>query len=160
MSRLIKGKSFYNKSWYNSYRAMMSRCYREKDVSYRNYGGRGIRVCEEWHNIENFEKWVAENPHSKGMTIDRIDSNGNYEPRNCRWASMKTQDNNRRNTVYIEHNGEVHTITEWAEIIGINRSTLNNRYYRGWRGEKLFSPKLKHEGKRIGIDGGKKKWAV
>ena len=136
--RLIKDKSFYNKSWYNSYRAMMSRCYREKDASYKNYGGRGIQVCEEWHNIENFEKWVAENPHSKGMTLDRIDTNGNYEPCNCRWASMKTQDNNRRNTIYIEFNGETHTITEWAELTGINRSTLNNRYCRGKRGESLF----------------------
>lgn len=136
--RLIKGKSFYNKPWYNSYRSMMSRCYRENDANYKHYGGRGIKVCDEWHNIENFERWVEENPHSKGLTLDRIDTNGNYEPSNCRWATMKTQDNNRRNTIFIEHDGEVHTISEWADTLGINRSTLNNRYCRGVRGERLL----------------------
>lgn len=60
--RLISGKSFYNKPWYNSYKAMMSRCYRPKDQSYKYYGGRGIRVCDEWHNIEAFEAWEHDNP--------------------------------------------------------------------------------------------------
>lgn len=117
---------------------MMDRCYREKAMNYHNYGGRGISVCEEWHNIENFEKWVESSNYKKGFTLERIDVNGNYEPSNCKWATMKEQDNNRRNTVRIEYNNEVHTISEWAEILGINRSTLNNRYYRGDRGCKLF----------------------
>lgn len=136
--RLIEGKSFYNKPWYNSYRSMMSRCYREKDASYKYYGGRGIAVCDEWHNIENFEKWVDENPFENGMTLDRIDSNGNYSPSNCRWATMFEQDKNRRNSILIEWNGEKHNISEWAEITGIKRSTINNRYWRGDRGDKLF----------------------
>ena len=136
--RLIKGKSFYKKPWYNSYRSMLDRCYRKNANNYSDYGGRGIKVCEEWLNIENFEKWVEESGYKKGLTIDRIDVNGNYEPNNCRWATKKEQDNNRRNTVYIEYNGVFHTISEWAEITGINRSTLNNRYYRGKRGEELF----------------------
>lgn len=136
--RLIKGKRFYDRPWYNSYRCMMSRCYRKKDASYERYGGRGIVVCDEWHNIENFEKWVKENPYFKGATLDRIDSDGNYEPSNCRWATMSEQGNNRRNTVMVEHNGETHTITEWAKITGLNRSTLNNRYCRGDRGDRLF----------------------
>lgn len=76
--RLIKGKSFYTKPWYNSYRGMFSRCYRQKDASYKHYGGRGIVVCDEWHDIEKFEKWVNENPYFDGATIDRIDTNGNY----------------------------------------------------------------------------------
>lgn len=136
--RLIKGKTFYNKPWYNSYRAMMSRCYREKDVSYPLYGGRGIEVCDAWHDIEVFEAWVEDHPYFKGATIDRIDTNGNYEPSNCKWSTMFDQCKNRRNSIIIEHNGERHNITEWAKIIGINRSTLNNRYWRGDRGEKLF----------------------
>lgn len=136
--RLVVGKTYYTKPWYNSYRCMMSRCYREKDPSYKNYGGRGISVCDEWHNIENFEKWVNENPYFNGATIDRIDADKNYEPNNCRWATMFEQCKNRRNSILIEYKGEVHNITEWAEITGLNRSTLNNRYWRGDRGDRLF----------------------
>lgn len=136
--RLIKGKTFYNKPWYNSYRCMMSRCYRERDVSYKFYGGRGIKVCEEWHDIQNFEEWVEDNPFSEGMTLDRIDSNADYSPSNCRWATKKEQANNRRNAVVIEWQGETHTLDEWAEILSLNPSTLKNRYWRGDRGERLF----------------------
>ena len=139
MGRLIKGKSFYKKPWYGSYRSMMDRCYREKNCNYNRYGARGIEVCEEWHNIENFEKWVEANPYFEGATIDRIDVNGNYEPSNCRWSTMKKQCNNRSNTLYITYNGETHTISEWAEITGINRSTLNNRYYKGWTIESMLT---------------------
>lgn len=142
--RLIKGRSFYKEPWYNSYRAMMDRCYREKNVNYKYYGGRGIKVCDDWHNILNFETWVKEHPYFDGATIDRIDSNGNYEPNNCRWATMFEQDKNRRNSIIIEWNGEKHNITEWAKITGLNRGTLNNRYWRGDRGDKLFE-KVRYE---------------
>lgn len=136
--RLIEGRSFYKEPWHNSYRCMRSRCYRHKDPSYKYYGGRGIKVCDEWLNIENFEKWVKEHPYFEGATLDRINVDGDYEPSNCRWATMVEQDNNRRNTLYIEWNGESHTISEWAKITGLNRSTLNNRYWRGDRGDRLF----------------------
>lgn len=136
--RLIKGKSFYKKPWYNSYRSMMSRCYREKDASYKSYGGRGIKVCAEWHDIECFERWTKKNPYFEGATIDRIDVNGDYEPTNCRWATMAEQCKNRRNSIIVEYNGERHNITEWAKITGLSRSTLNSRYWRGDRGERLF----------------------
>jgi hypothetical protein len=128
----------YLEPWYNSYRSMMDRCYREKAHNYYLYGGRGIVVCTEWHNIENFKKWAESNGYKPGLTLDRIEVNGNYEPSNCRWVTMKTQDNNRRNTVYIQHNGEIHTISEWSEIAGINRSTPNNRYYKGFGIDKMF----------------------
>lgn len=136
--RLIKDKTFYTKSWYSSYRGMMDRCYRKKASNYKFYGARGIKVCEEWHDIQEFEKWVENSGYQEGLTLDRINPNGKYEPNNCRWASRKAQANNRRNTVWITHEGETHTISEWADIKGINRSTLNNRYWRGDRGEKLF----------------------
>lgn len=136
--RLIKGRTFYKKPWYNSYRCMMSRCYREKDVSYPFYGGRGIKVCDAWHDIEAFEAWVEEHPYFNGATIDRIDTNGDYEPSNCKWSTMHEQCKNRRNSIIIKHNGESHNITEWAKITGINRSTINSRYWRGDRGERLF----------------------
>ena len=142
--RLITGKTYYNKPWYNSWRSMMDRCYRPKNSSYNRYGKRGIKVCDEWHDIQNFEKWVQENPYFEGATIERIDVNGDYEPTNCKWATMKEQCNNRSNTLYIEYRGKVHTITEWSEISGINRSTLNNRYCRGDRGDRLFRERRKY----------------
>lgn len=136
--RHVKGRSFYKEPWYNSYRCMKSRCYRTKDPSYKYYGGRGIKVCEEWLNIENFENWVKEHPYFEGATLDRIDSDGDYSPDNCRWATMREQDNNRRNTIIITWNGETHSLSEWSSIIGINKSTLSNRYWRGDRGDRLF----------------------
>lgn len=139
--RLIKGKTYYKKPWYNSYRSMIDRCYRENSSNYKYYGARGIVVCDEWHSIENFEEWVNRSNYFNGATIDRINSNGNYDPENCRWVTMREQGNNRRNSIRIEHNGEMHTIYEWSKITGINRSTLNNRYHRGDRGERLFEPR-------------------
>ena len=137
MPQIIKGRSFYDKLWYNSYRCMMSRCYREKDASYKNYGGRGIKVCDEWHDITQFEKWVNSNPYFDGATLDRINVDGNYEPDNCRWATMFEQDKNRRNSILIEYKGDRYNITELSRITGINRSTLNSRYWRGDRGDRL-----------------------
>ncbi len=158
MGRLIAGKTFYNKPWYGSYRAMMERCYRKEAHNYHDYGGRGITVCEEWKSIENFEKWVKTSGYKNGLTLDRINVNGNYEPNNCRWADMKTQDNNRRNTVYVEFGGEIHTISEWSDITGINRSTLCNRYYRGDRGEKLFRKPDSYKGNTWVIKNGRREW--
>ena len=137
--RKIKGKSFYDKPWYSSYRSMMDRCYREKAANYNRYGGRGITVCQEWHNIETFEKWTLESGYEPGMTIDRIDTNGNYEPSNCRWATHKQQANNRRNNVLVTIDGVTKTLAEWADFSGISHSTMNDRYFcKGYRGVALL----------------------
>ena len=141
--RLIKGKSFYKRGWYNSYRSMMYRCYNTKASNYKYYGGRGIRVCDEWHDIERFEEWERDHPFFIGATLDRINSNGNYEPENCRWVTMFDQDKNRRNSIIVYFNGKELNITELALETGINRSTLNNRYCRGDRGERLIRSVLK-----------------
>ena len=136
--RLIKGRTFYKEDWYPSYKGMMDRCYNKNVSNYHLYGGRGITVCDEWKNIEEFEKWLKGTDYRKGLTLERIDVNGNYSPQNCRWATKKEQANNRRNTKYLTYNGMTHTISEWADITGINRSTLNNRVYRGWDVNKIF----------------------
>lgn len=138
MMRLIKGETYFNKDWYGTWHSMMDRCYRRSAHNYQRYGGRGISVCDEWHDIRNFEKWVLSSGYEKGKSIDRINPNGDYCPKNCRWASKKEQANNRCNSVRIEYKGETHTISEWSEIIGVNRSTLSNRYYRGWGIEKML----------------------
>lgn len=126
------------------YKGMMSRCYRKKDASYQYYGGRGIGVCDKWHDFDEFEKWALESGFTVGLTLDRIDTTKDYSPENCRWATKKEQANNKRNTHFLTYNGETHTISEWSEISGINRSTLNNRLWRGWSAEKIFTAPVTH----------------
>lgn len=131
-------KPYYKQPWYGSYRAMMDRCYNKKVVNYSRYGGRGIKVCEEWFDIESFAIWCESSNYEKGLTIDRIDPNGNYEPNNCRWATKKEQANNRRNTPKATIDGITKTLAEWSEFSGVNRKTLYNRYYDGVRGIDLL----------------------
>ena len=137
--RLIKGKTYYTKPWYPSWHSMMDRCENPNVQNYGLYGGRGIRVCDEWHDIQEFEKWAEQTGYEPGLTLDRIDVNGDYCPNNCRWATRKEQANNRRNTLHITFLGETHTLSEWAEILGVNRSTLNNRYHRARKRGKEWS---------------------
>lgn len=139
--RKIEGRSVYKEPWYDTYRSMMDRCYRETAKNYQYYGGRGIEVCDEWHDIINFEKWTLENGYKKGLSLERINANGNYCPENCKWATMKEQANNRRNTIYLDYNGETHSLSEWAELLDINQSTLRNRIFRGWPVEKALGRK-------------------
>lgn len=122
------------------------RCDSEYDISYPNYGGRGIKVCDEWNNdYLSFKEWAIANGYDENAkrgecTIDRIDVNGDYTPENCRWITMKEQCKNKRNTVRIIHNGEDKTISEWSEITGISRSVIYARYRYGWSSDEIFSP--------------------
>ena len=141
-----KTHGYWHKHWYNSYKCMMERCYRKGAENYPIYGGRGIAVCEEWHNIENFKIWAESSGHFDGSTLDRVDAEKDYSPDNCRWATAKEQANNRRNTVYLELGGERHTVSDWAVITGIKRSTLANRLCRGWSHERALVNKDFREG--------------
>lgn len=119
---------------------MKSRCYNPKDKAYKNYGARGIRICEEWLNdVAAFWKWSKEHGYADDLTIDRINVNGNYEPSNCRWVDRKTQCNNQRNNHYIDYKGEMLTISQIAEKIGIPRTVINNRLYSGWDEQKAIN---------------------
>jgi hypothetical protein len=118
---------------------MKNRCKHPSTINYKDYGGRGIKVCDAWSNsFVAFRDWAKANGYADHLSIDRIDVNGNYSPENCRWATMYEQDNNRRNTIMIEWKGECHSLSDWSQIIGINKSTLKNRYWRGDRGDRLF----------------------
>lgn len=119
-----------NERLYIIWRAMRERCRREKNKRYKNYGGRGIRVCEEWNDYITFKKWALANGYNDGLTIDRIDNDGNYEPSNCRWVDRASQANNKSNNHLITHNGETHTAMEWSRITGIPYRTILSRINR------------------------------
>lgn len=145
-NRLTKHGKCYTRL-YQVHRTMLQRCYNPNAHEYENYGGRGIKVCDEWHDFEHFEKWAIENGYDKTAkrgksTLDRIDPNGNYEPSNCRWATMQQQQRNKRNNVQITYNGETHCMSEWAEIIGIPYGAFHKRITRGWSIEKIITTPL------------------
>ena len=123
---------------FNVWRNIKERCTNENYRSYDNYGGRGIQICEEWQEFENFCKWAMENGYKKGLSIDRIDVNGNYEPNNCRWVTAKAQARNRRNTVFIIFNGVRKSISDWADELNVPKNTLYGRYSRGWSPKEIL----------------------
>lgn len=107
---------------------MKERCLNENSKHYIDYGGRGISICKEWLNKEsgylNFKTWALQNGYKKNLSIDRINNDGNYEPKNCRWVSSKIQANNRRSNRFVEYKGQRKTVAEWAEIAGISYNAL------------------------------------
>jgi hypothetical protein len=131
-----KQKVTHNKSNTRLYRvwaSMKERCFSSSCKSFVYYGARGISVCDEWKDsFQAFYDWALANGYCEGLSIDRIDVNGNYEPLNCRWVSRNIQANNTRKNVNVEYNGECHTIGEWADILGIKYITLWMRFQRGW----------------------------
>lgn len=130
----------YTQLW-NVWSGMKSRCYNPNSQCYKDYGARGIRVCDKWLNdYKAFSDWAHANGYVEGLTIDRIDVNGNYEPDNCRWADRITQCNNKRTNVRIEWNGETHTLAEWCRILNLPYKKTHARYrYYGWEPDELFT---------------------
>lgn len=107
------------------FRAIRYRCCNSNCPFYQDYGGRGITICNEWFfNPSAFIAWSRENGYEKGLSIDRIDNDGPYAPWNCRWTTMKVQGNNRRSCRHFTYNGETHTLSEWADIIGVDANDL------------------------------------
>jgi len=117
---------------FNIWYSIKSRCYNKNHIHYKNYGGRGIRICEEWSKFKNFKEWALVNNYNDTLSIDRIDNDKDYSPDNCRWATPKEQSNNRRNNVFYEYNGVKHTIPEWSDITGIKHQTIASRLRMGW----------------------------
>lgn len=123
---------------YSSWIGMKQRCYDKKSLRYKNYGGRGIKVCDRWLNsFENFLEDMGVRPDGN-FTLDRVDVDGDYCPENCRWADAKTQANNMTTNVRRTYNGVTHTLKEWSEIYGIKYSLLRARIARGWDIEKAL----------------------
>lgn len=136
--RYIRGKKRYYKGrliesyLYTTYQGMIRRCSDHNFRQYKNYGERGICVCEEWENdFFSFYDWAIANGASEELTIDRVDNNGNYCPENCRWVDLITQANNTRHNHILNYNGESHTIKEWSRIVGCNESLIRHRLKYG-----------------------------
>lgn len=120
-----------NSRLFHIWNSMKQRCYNSNNRKYENYGGRGIKVCDEWLNdFMTFYDWAIHNGYDENLTIDRINVNGNYEPTNCRWADWKTQQRNRTNTPYYTINNETKSLSEWCEICNIKYHTVYNRLHR------------------------------
>jgi len=125
---------------HTSWSSMLARCRNKRHGSYADYGGRGIKVCARWHSFPNFLEDMGERP-SRAYSLDRIDVNGNYEPGNCRWATDKVQQSNRRCNVRITSNSRTQTVSEWADELGMARALLRWRLAAGWPVEKaLYYP--------------------
>lgn len=117
-----------NHPLYQTWQRMKRRCYNENDKDYKNYGGRGISVCDEWkEDFVEFLYWSLKHGWEEGLTIERRNYNGDYCPDNCCYIPMSEQSKNRSCVTRIEFEGETHSISEWARIKNINRSTLKER---------------------------------
>ena len=112
---------------YKIWDGMRDRCQRATHKYYKNYGGRGISVCDEWQDFMAFSQWALDNGYEDTLTLDRIDNNSNYEPKNCRWATMKQQAVNKRNNHLVTVNNETMTLSECSRKYGIPKSTIRWR---------------------------------
>lgn len=144
----LRKKSYeYRQHLYDVLRMAKKRCTDQDYKFYKNYGARGIRVCDEWtgkNGVDNFVRWAMSSGYHPGLTLERIDNDGNYSPDNCRWATMKEQSNNRRSNITITMNGETKTLTQWCEHFSVPYDLARDRYVgRGWTIEDaMFTPKF------------------
>lgn len=129
-SHVTHGFCASNPKLYAAWKAMRERCNNSHRERYGDYGGRGIKVCDEWNSsAKEFCEWAIANGYKEGLRIDRIDNDGDYCPENCRWITSKENSRNRRNTKYLTLNGVTKCVSEWCEIISVNPSTIY-RWYR------------------------------
>lgn len=142
-----ESKTKLNKVWRN----MKDRCYNRNNKRFSHYGGRGISVCDAWIDYKRFRDWALSHGYEVGLTLDRIDNDGNYCPENCRWASYKVQNNNFSRNRRITFRGKTHSISEWAEISGIHRNTLDHRLSAGWDVEDALCTKPDIANKSLAI---------
>lgn len=117
---------------YHHWSAMKQRILYKKSVSYKNYGARGIKICDEWLNdFESFMTWAINNGYRKGLSLDRIDNDGPYSPENCKWATRKQQSRNTRRNVWVEINGKKMILKDWAKKLDVNYDAVRGQIYKG-----------------------------
>jgi hypothetical protein len=137
---------------YKVYRGIKSRCFNKNIKEFFYYGNRGISVCDGWLGVNGFESfyiWAMSSGYRAGLTLERINNNGNYEPDNCTWATMKTQCNNTRHNRFITYNGRTQTYTQWETELGYTRGIISSRVKKGWSIEEIMTRKpVKGKGER------------
>lgn len=132
--------------------SMYCRCYYSSTNQYKNYGGKGIKVCEEWKHDQgfiNFYNWAINNGYDDKLTLDRIDNEKDYCPENCRWSTPKFQSNHKTNNVYYTYNGKTQTSKQWCDEYGISQTTLNDRLKRGWTLEQALTISTKGTQRKV-----------
>jgi hypothetical protein len=130
--------------------SMRARCENPHNQHYDNYGGRGITVCEEWHDFVNFMQWAERTGYRENLTIDRIDVNEGYNPVNCRWVTMHEQNRNKRNNINITYHGVTRCLADWAATLGINAGALWMRICRyNWDIDRAFTTPVQIHHKRV-----------
>lgn len=134
---------------YTIWLGMKTRTTNPKAINYNLYGGKNIKVCDEWKQFESFREWSLSNGYSDKLSIDRIDGDSDYCPENCRWVTMKEQQNNRCSNHLITFNGETKTMTQWAESMNISPKTMFRRIVdKKWPIEKALTTPLQTEYRR------------
>lgn len=131
-----------NNPTHTSWRSMIARTTNKNDFLHKSYRDRGIVVCKEWLDYNNFVRDMGERPSN--TSIDRINNNDGYYKDNCRWATPIQQANNTSRNVFIEYNGERHTVTEWSRILGIRDCTLYSRITNGWSIDRVMTKTVNH----------------
>ena len=144
MSNIASRHHGFGTRLYTIWNSMRQRCNNPKHHAYSNYGGRGITICKDWDDFDKFRKWAIgagydENAPRGQYTLDRVEVDRGYSPDNCRWVDMKTQSNNKRETIYLSYNGETLTLTEWADRVGLHYTTLWKRYKEGFDTSQILS---------------------
>lgn len=144
--RCLSRKKIKNKRLYSIWIDMRRRCYNSNRNSYKYYGNKGIKVCDEWkNNFMSFYNWAIINGYKDNLTIDRIDVNGNYEPNNCRWATLKEQANNTNGNHYVLYKNKKMTLKQFSENYNINYDLVKNRIRLGWDIEKILNTPIKNK---------------
>lgn len=125
---------------YSRYHKIKERCYNPNSKSYKRYGGRGIKMCDEWLNdYKSFETWAIANGYAPEFAIDRIDNDGDYSPENCRFVTLSENNQNRCSSRFYTYNGKTQNLTQWCTELGLNYRTVMYRMRRGWSFERSIT---------------------
>lgn len=134
---LNKSHGLYGTEMHRIWRSMLARCQSKTHIGYRYYGGRGVKVCERWMDLNNFIADMGQRP--TGASLDRIDPDGDYEPGNCRWATVAEQNRNKRTNVNLTLAGRTQCAAEWARELGVTQGAIAWRKKQGWSDEQTLT---------------------
>ena len=139
----MRTHSLYHTKLHGVWNGMKQRCTNPKHKSYKDYGGRGITVCNEWETFLPFYNWCMANGYKEGLSLDRIDNSKGYMPNNCRFVDRITQANNNRRNILITANGKTMTLPEWSREVHIKQGTLYRRLFiMNWTAEDAVNTPL------------------